>query len=102
MLDALVTAGYSVTYSESRGGLLHQASDTLFIGVEDEALESVLQIIRDNCHASVVLEETGVTETREQLGEAAMPGPVLPPRHAEVTVGGAVIFVWPIERFEKY
>ncbi|MBC7263141.1 MAG: cyclic-di-AMP receptor [Chloroflexi bacterium] len=102
LLDALVTAGYAVTYSESRGGLLHQASDTLFIGVEDEAVDSVLQIIRENCHACVALRETTAAEASEQLNESTTTSPLAPPRHSEITVGGAVVFVWPIERFEKF
>lgn len=102
LLDVLVTAGYAVTYSESRGGLLHQASDTLFIGVDDETVEPVLQIIRENCHTCVALSETTATESSEQSAEGVATSPLHPPRRSEITVGGAVVFVWPIERFEKF
>jgi uncharacterized protein YaaQ len=88
VLDALVTAGYTATFGDSRGGVLRQAYQSLFIGVQKEALENVLDIVRQNCQSRLSLEDT---TSSDRLG---------PPRSSEAVVGGAVIFVWSVERFE--
>lgn len=89
ILQALVAAKYTATYMETRGGMLRQAQMTLFVAVEDQALESVLTIIKETCGSEVVVEEEGETE-----GLAPMP---VRPR-----IGGAVVFVWDVERSETY
>jgi uncharacterized protein YaaQ len=89
LLEALITAGYRVTSNESRGGMLRQTSETLFIGVEAERLQSVLAIIKENCHSQVPMEST----------EVDVASPLFPTR-SWTEVGGAVVFVWNIEQFE--
>ena len=88
VLDVLVAAGYTATFGDSRGGVLRQAYQTLFIGVKEEALGAVLDIIRQNCHSQVSLED------------ATAPDHFGLPRQSEAIVGGAVIFVWSVEHFE--
>jgi uncharacterized protein YaaQ len=90
VLEALVAAGHTATFSESRGGALRQAQQTLFIAVERVNLERVLTIIRKSCRSQVTLE---TAEAEERLSPAA-------PSTAEV--GGAVVFVWDLDRFEIY
>ena len=53
VLSALISAGHTATFAESRGGMLRQAQYTLFIGVDEPALETVLDIIRESCHSHV-------------------------------------------------
>jgi len=89
ILQALVAAKYTATYMETRGGMLRQAQMSLFIAVEDQDLESVLSIIQRTCGSEVVVEEDTETE-----GPAPMP---VRPR-----IGGAVVFVWDVERTETY
>ncbi len=89
VLQALVRAKYTATFAETRGGMLRQAQMTLFIAVEDEDLEGVLRIVEDSCRSDVV-----ITEAEGEEGPAAMP---VKPR-----LGGAVVFVWDIERSETY
>jgi uncharacterized protein YaaQ len=88
VLDALVAAGYTATFGDSRGGVLRQAYQTLFIGVRKEALETVLDIVRGNCQSRLPLEDA---TSSDRFG---LPG------RSEAVVGGAVIFVWSVERFE--
>jgi uncharacterized protein YaaQ len=91
VLQALVAAGHTATFTESRGGMLRQAQKMLFIAVQEEALGQVLSIIRESCHSQVHLEPG---ERREPFA----------PGSASVTaqVGGAVVFVWDLGHFEIY
>jgi uncharacterized protein YaaQ len=91
VLEALITAGYSVTSSESRGGMLRETSQTLLIGIEAERLKNVLSIIKENCRSQVSLEATEADVTSQ-----------MPPRRLWAEVGGAVIFVWTIDQFEIF
>lgn len=89
ILQALVAARHTATYMETRGGMLRQAQMTLFIAVDDEDLGRVLTIIEQTCGSEVVVEED-----KEAEGPAPMP---VRPR-----IGGAVVFVWNVERSETY
>jgi uncharacterized protein YaaQ len=91
VLEALVAAGHTATFSDSRGGVLRQAQQTLFIAVEKKNLERVLTIIRKNCRSHVALESA---ESEKMVSPVAAP--------ATAEVGGAVIFVWDLDRFEVY
>jgi uncharacterized protein YaaQ len=91
VLETLVAAGHMATFSESRGGMLRQAQLMLFIAVEKKDLEPVLTIIHDSCHSHVVVESS-----EPGMAFASSPTPV------EAELGGAVVFVWDLERYEKY
>jgi uncharacterized protein YaaQ len=91
VLESLVDAGYTATFSESRGGMLRQAQYTFFIAVEEVNLEKVLAIIRDHCRVRVPV------QSNESRGGYSL-GPI--PVTAEL--GGAVVFIWDVERFETY
>jgi uncharacterized protein YaaQ len=88
VLEALVRARFTATFSSSRGGMLRQAQEMLFIAVEDDDLESVLSIIRENCRTEVTVD----TVDEHSLG----PIPVT------TELGGAVCFIWDIDRIETY
>jgi uncharacterized protein YaaQ len=94
VLSALIAAGHSATFAESRGGMLRQAQYTLFIGVDEPALSQVLDIIRESCHSDV----------RVESGEAGASASLLPSSATPVSakVGGAVIFVWDLDQFAIY
>jgi uncharacterized protein YaaQ len=91
VIEALVSTGHTASFSDSRGGVLRQAQQMLFIAVENKDLERVLTIIRDNCHSRVVV-ETSEPKTPFSLGST--------PVTAEL--GGAVVFIWDLDRFETY
>ncbi len=93
LVQALSEAGISSTRYASSGGFLQQGNSTLLIGVEDERVDPVVRIIRDNCR-----ERSRYLTPLPPMVEASemyMPYPV------EVQVGGATLFVVPIERFER-
>jgi uncharacterized protein YaaQ len=94
LLSALTEDGHRATKLASTGGFLRGGNTTLMIGVEEPAVEGVLGIIRRTCKA------------REQLvaslSPAAATGEAFIPFPTEVMVGGAIVFVVDIERFEKW
>lgn len=92
VLEMLITAGHPVTFSESRGGVWRQAQYTLHLCVDDTVVEDVLTIIRENCRAQVAVE----TESIE--GQTAAPISI----QLMAELGGAVVFVWDVERIEIY
>ena len=91
VIDALVAIGHTATFGEARGGVLRQASQSLFIAVQDDELDKVLNVIRRDCHSHVSL-----ARTEAMTGEQA----VTVAETAEV--GGAVVFVWELSGFHRY
>jgi len=91
VLEALVAAGHTATFTESRGGMLRQAQYMLFVAVEQKDLEQVLEIIGESCHSHIRLEPS---EPREPFS--------LGPAPVTAEVGGAVVFIWDLDRFEVY
>jgi uncharacterized protein YaaQ len=92
--DELVKAGFKFTVIGSTGGFLREGNTTFLIGVEEEETETLFELISANCKA------------REQLVnvmpfEAAPPGAFIP-SPVKVPVGGAVVFVLHVERFERF
>lgn len=51
--QTLMTSNLYVTEIASTGGFLRQGSSTLMIGVDDESVDDVIQIINHNCTPSV-------------------------------------------------
>jgi len=92
--SALITEGIRATKLASTGGFLRAGNTTFMIGVEDERVEDVIRIIKANCKVRDQL----VTPVSPMGGttDSYIPFPV------EVQVGGAAVFVLPIERFEHF
>jgi uncharacterized protein YaaQ len=91
VLQALVAANHTATYMETRGGMLRQAQMTLYIAVEAQDVEKVLSIIESACRSEPVVEAV-----EEEDETTSRPMPVRP------QLGGAVVFIWEIERTENY
>jgi uncharacterized protein YaaQ len=93
LIEALNGAQYQATMLASTGGFLREGNSTVMIGVQDGKVNEVLSIVQEVCHR------------REQL-VSPMP-PVVEPVDSYVTypvkveVGGAIVFVLPIDRMEK-
>jgi uncharacterized protein YaaQ len=119
VLEALIAAGYTATFNDSRSGFLRQSKQTLHIGVAEEKLEHVLSIIRDNCRSGVETTETEMAASLESsrqgfahassFSRSSAEGSSLVALAASVSatrthtqVGGAVVFVWDIDRFEMF
>jgi uncharacterized protein YaaQ len=89
VLQALVAANHTATFVETRGGMLRQAQMTLFVAVQDEALKEVTGIIQGSSRAEPIVESV-------EQGAFSAPMPARP------RLGGAVVFIWNIERSETY
>lgn len=92
--NALVQEGIRATKLASTGGFLKAGNTTFLIGVDDEKVEEVMQIIRSNCR----VRDQMVTPVSPVSGstDSYVPFPV------EVQVGGAAVFVIPVDRFEHF
>lgn len=93
LTNGLVQKGYRATRIDTAGGFLKSGNTTLLIGVEDHQVEEVLGIITDNCNRRTVQVNPTVS--------SVVPGQFYVPFSMEVEVGGATIFVLPVERFER-
>lgn len=92
-VQALSSAGISVTRLNSTGGFLQQGNATLLSVVDEERVEQVVAIIRENCR-----ERTRYLTPMPPMVE---PGELLMPYPVEVQVGGATVLVVNVESFEK-
>jgi uncharacterized protein YaaQ len=86
LLNALMEYNFRVTKLSSSGGFLRSGNTTFMIGTED--------IRKDNCQA------------REQLVAPVSPmggnADAFIPYPVEVEVGGATVFVLPVEQFHQF
>lgn len=87
----LAKQGFYSTKLSSSGGFLLAGNITLLIGVAEEKVEQVIDVIREHSHSRKQL----IPATSE-MGMA-----YLPTMPVEVTVGGATVFVVDVERFER-
>ena len=92
ILQALVSSGNTATVAESRGGMLRQAQNTLFIAVEEHDLQTVLDIVRPD------LNQAAVSAPPEATGAFGGFAPQATP--AMSPLGSTVVFIWDIERYQ--
>lgn len=94
LVDVLGEEDFKTTKLATTGGFLKEGNTTLMIGCEDEYVDKALELIRDNC------------SQREQ-----MVAPISPmggnadsyiPKPVKVEVGGATVFIMPIESFYQF
>lgn len=91
LVEALRGADLRVTEVLSRGGFLQARNTMLYIGVEDDQVDLAMRLIDENCKSHT---------------ESVAPGPMgvfgegswMP---AEVTHGGATVFVVPLDEIRR-
>lgn len=91
LIDALMRKGYRATEISTTGGFLRRRNATVLIGIEDEKVDDVLEIIRDNCLA----------RTERVYPSPPVIGTLLPPA-TDAQISGAVIFVLNVDRVESF
>ncbi len=89
--QALTQADFRFTRVGSTGGLLRIGSTTLLIGVEDWQVSRAVRIVTEHCRERMEVVPPDMLDIH-----AWYPSDVM-----EVPVGGAVIFVLNIVRFER-
>lgn len=93
LISEINRAGQRVTKLNSTEGFLRSGNTTLMAVVEDDFLETLLEIIRKYAKSRKAVVNSSVTPS--VLGGTFMPLPV------EVQIGGATVFVVNVEHFEK-
>jgi uncharacterized protein YaaQ len=93
LLQGLTSKGYRATQINSAGGFLRESNVTLLIGVPDEYVADVMQIVEENCHSR--------TQFVNPLMPIMEPGEFYMSNPVEVLVGGATVFVVNISRYER-
>ena len=94
LISQLMDGGIGVTKLATTGGFLRAGNTTLLVGVDDEHLDSAIDIIEKIC------------KSRKQI--AASPASMVgapgayTPYPIEVMVGGATVFVMTVDQFIKY
>lgn len=92
--QALIKADFRATKLASTGGFLKEGNTTFLIGVEDDEIDELLEIIKENC------------KSREQLVAPMSPlggsADAYSPYPVEIEVGGATVFVLPVEAFHQF
>jgi len=93
LMRKLVEQGFPATKVSSTGGFLHRGSATILSGIESDEVDQVVSLARSECRART---ELVPVQTLPFFGEGtALAEPV------EIRVGGAIVFVLNVERFEK-
>ena len=88
---ALTKARFSVTKLATTGGFLMSGNTTFLIGVDDDKVSEVIDIIaKHSKKRKQMVPSAGMVDVGMY---SAFP--------VEVTVGGAIVFVINVERFEK-
>ena len=88
--QALTEGGYYFTRMSSSGGFLRSGNTTILIGTEEEKVKPAISIIRENCSRRTESISTPIAAA------TASPGGM-----SQVVVGGATVFVTPVEEYEK-
>ena len=86
--QALTEGGFYFTKMLTSGGFLRSGNTTVLIGTEADKVKSAIDIIRANCSRRT--ENTAIQMAPGDTGSVS-----------EVVVGGATVFVSPVEQFEK-
>ena len=92
--QALAAKGFEHTRLATTGGFLRAGNTTVLMGVEDARLDEALEVIHQNCKRR--------KESVPEMPPADMPSGIYNQFPAEVMVGGAIVFVTEVQRFEKY
>jgi uncharacterized protein YaaQ len=88
---ALMDHNFRTTKLATTGGFLRSGNTTFLIGTEDIRVDKALQIIQENCRSRDQL-----VAPLSQMGgsvDSYVPKPI------DVEVGGATVFVLPVDQF---
>jgi uncharacterized protein YaaQ len=93
LLESLTTSGFQATKMASTGGFLREGNTTFMIGSDEDHIDGVLEIIRENCEArkKTVAPMSPVANSLEGYYSFPM----------EIKIGGATVFIIDVEQFIK-
>jgi len=90
VLDGLINEGHTATFLETRGGMLRQSQYTLFIAIKEEDLNNVCHIIKKYCTKNLKVD----TELEKEMNSVS--------NYSATKIGGAIVFIWNIEKIENF
>lgn len=93
LMQRLVERNVQATKVASTGGFLRRGNVTVFTGVTAERVEEVVTLVRTECRARKEFVPVHTLPFAADGGFSAEP--------VEVRVGGAIVFVMDVERFER-
>ncbi|MEX1022733.1 MAG: cyclic-di-AMP receptor [Dehalococcoidia bacterium] len=93
LMAGLVEQGFPVTKIGSTGGFLRRGNVTVFSGVSEGQVDGVLALVTEICHAR---KEFVPVQTLPFIGDGSFSAEPI-----EVRVGGAIVFVLDVDRFQR-
>ena len=96
LIEELTDKDYRVTKLATTGGFLKSGNTTLMIGVEEKEVKNLINVIEDVCKRRKEMVPTSTPNTIGTNSGMYVPYPI------EVQVGGATVFVLPIEGFHQF
>ncbi|HHT36291.1 MAG: cyclic-di-AMP receptor [Candidatus Wallacebacter cryptica] len=90
LIRELSAEGYSSTKLASTGGFLLHGNTTLLVGVKDEQVDPVIDIVKRIC-----------VRRKKIIPQAAAEIPTSIHLPIEIEVGGAILFVVDVEEFHR-
>jgi uncharacterized protein YaaQ len=93
LLRAITSAGFSATKVSSMGGFLRTRNTTVFVGIDDDRVESCLRIIKQVCQSRVEVQLDPYASEYAEWYAAGL---------HEVTIGGAVVFLVAVSQFLQF
>ncbi len=92
LLPHLAENKYRFTVINTTGGLLNEPEVCLLVGLSNERLKGLLEILRGDCHPFRQFVST----------QGYMQGELANPSMVEVELGGARLYLMKVERFEQF
>lgn len=94
LANALVENNIRSTKLASSGGFLRSGNTTFLIGIQEEELNKVLKVIDDNCSKrdEIIMQQPLMNVSIDNIISQPL----------NVVVGGATVFVLPIEKFLQF
>ncbi len=93
LVSEIVAASFRVTRISSTGSLLRTGNTSLIVGVEEQDVARVIDLIQQVCKRR--------TQIAVPYSPALEPGLLYLAENFEVEIGGAIIFVLNVQRYER-
>ena len=94
LANEFIDANIRATKLSSTGGFLKAGNSTFIIGIDDERVTEALELIKKTCQSRKQYVSTPMSLDISLDGQVPYP--------VEVEIGGATVFVLPVEGFHQY
>ena len=94
LANEFIDANIRATKLSSTGGFLKAGNSTFIIGIEDDRAQDALELIKKTCQSRKQYVSTPMSLDISLDGQVPYP--------VEVEVGGATVFVLPVDGFHQY